>query len=246
MPSNTAKSVVAQLRESGHVTRGWLGVAIQGITPTIAKSLGMNPDEPTGALVATVTPNSPAAKAGLKPGDVILTANGQPVKTVHDLPRLVAAMPPGQKLDLQVRRGGKEMTLSASTAEMPQQEQQASANPGTPGEGSGGASTTSLGLQLSSIDQNLRREYRIPKEVEGAVVTKVENDSPAASLGIEPGDVIMSVDQKPVKNPEEAAAELKQAAAQGNILLLLNRHGTNQFVGMSVQNQPGTGSSRPD
>ncbi|MBV9151392.1 MAG: DegQ family serine endoprotease [Alphaproteobacteria bacterium] len=245
VPSNTAKSVVAQLRESGHVTRGWLGVAIQGITPTIAKSLGMNPDEPTGALVATVTPNSPAAKAGLKPGDVILTANGQPVKTVHDLPRLVAAMPPGQKLDLQVRRGGKEMTLSASTAEMPQQEQQASANPGTPSDEKG-ASTTSLGLQLSSIDQNLRREYRIPKEVEGAVVTKVENDSPAASLGIEPGDVIMSVDQKPVKNPEEAAAELKQAAAQGNILLLLNRHGTNQFVGMSVQNQPGTGSSRPD
>ncbi|MBV9016474.1 MAG: Do family serine endopeptidase, partial [Alphaproteobacteria bacterium] len=245
VPSNTAKSVVAQLRESGHVTRGWLGVAIQGIMPTIAKSLGMNPDEPTGALVATVTPNSPAAKAGLKPGDVILTANGQPVKTVHDLPRLVAAMPPGQKLDLQVRRGGKEMTLSASTAEMPQQEQQASANPGTPSDEKG-ASTTSLGLQLSSIDQNLRREYRIPKEVEGAVVTKVENDSPAASLGIEPGDVIMSVDQKPVKNPEEAAAELKQAAAQGNILLLLNRHGTNQFVGMSVQNQPGTGSSRPD
>ena len=247
VPSNTAKSVVAQLRESGHVTRGWLGVAIQGITPTIAKSLGMNPDEPTGALVATVTPNSPAAKAGLKPGDVILSANAQPVKTVHDLPRLVAALPPGQKLDLQVRRGGKEMALTASTGEMPQQEQQqASANTGTGGGENGGASTTSLGLQLSSIDQSLRREYRIPKDVEGAVVTKVANDSPAASLGIEPGDVIMSVDQKPVKNPEEAAAALKQASAQGNILLLLNRHGTNQFVGLTVQNQPSTGSSRPD
>src|SRR3954451_22000805 len=127
VPSNTANSVVAQLKDKGRVTRGWLGVAIQSITPAIAKSLGMNPDEPTGALVATVTANSPAAKAGLKPGDVILTANGQPVKSVHDLPRLVASMPPGQKLELSVRRGGKDMNLAATTAEMPQEQQTASA-----------------------------------------------------------------------------------------------------------------------
>jgi len=244
VPSNTAKSVVEQLKEKGHVTRGWLGVAVQGITPTIAKSLGMNPDEPTGALVATVTPNSPAAKAGLKPGDVIVSANGHPIKTVHDLPRLVASMPPGQKLDLQVRRGGKEMTLTATTGEMPQQEQQASASLGTSGDDKG-ASTTSLGLQLSALDPSLRREYRIPKDVEGVVVTKVASDSPAAALGIQPGDVIMSVDQQPVKTPQEAAEQLKQAAAHGDILLLLNRHGTSQFVGLSVQN-PGTGSSRPE
>src|SRR6266446_9181740 len=130
LPSNTAKSVVAQLREHGHVTRSWLGVAVQGISPTIAKSLGMNPDQPTGALVATVTPNSPATKAGIKQGDVILSANGHPIKSVHDLPRMVAAMPVGQKLDLAIRRGGKEMTLAATTGEMPQQEQQASASTG--------------------------------------------------------------------------------------------------------------------
>src|SRR5438270_6043784 len=154
VPSNTAKSVVAQLRESGHVTRGWLGVAIQSITPAIAKSLGMNPDEPTGALVATVTPNSPAAKAGLKPGDVILSANGKPVNAVHDLPRQVASMPPGQKLELSVRRGGKDMNLAATTAEMPQQAQQAAASPGSSGEEKS-PSATSLGLQLAAIDQNL-------------------------------------------------------------------------------------------
>src|SRR5436853_2019967 len=130
VPSNTGKSVIAQLKEHGKVTRGWLGVAIQGLTPAIAKSLGLNPDEPTGAIVASVTPNSPAAKAGLKPGDVILSASGHPVKSVHDLPRLVAAMPPGQKIDMNVRRSGKEMTLSATTGEMPQQEQQASASTG--------------------------------------------------------------------------------------------------------------------
>jgi serine protease Do len=244
VPSNTGKSVIAQLKEKGHVTRGWLGVAIQGITPAMAKSLGLNPDDPTGAIVASVTSNSPAAKAGLKPGDVILSANGKPIKTVHDLPRLVAAMPPGQKIDLAIRRSGKEMTLAATTAEMPQQEQQASASLGSSSDEKA-ASTGSLGLQLAAIDQGMRRQYRIPKEVEGVVVTNVGSDSPAAALGIEPGDVIMSVDQQPVKTPQEAAEQLKQAAANGNILLLLNRHGTSQFVGLSVQS-PGSGSSKPN
>ena len=245
VPSNTGKSVIAQLKEHGKVTRGWLGVAIQGITPEIAKSLGLNPDEPTGAIVAAVTPNSPAAKAGLKPGDVILSANGKPVKTVHDLPRLVAALPPGQKLDMNVRRGGKEMNLAAMTGEMPQQEQQVAASTGSSSDEKA-ASATSLGLQLAAIDQGMRRQFRIPKEVEGVVVTKVANDSPAGALGIEPGDVIVSVDQQPVKTPQEAAEQLKQAAANGNILLLLNRHGTSQFVGLSVQSQQGSGSSRPN
>jgi serine protease Do len=243
VPSNTGKSVIAQLKEHGKVTRGWLGVAIQGISPAIAKSLGMNPDEPTGAIVASVTPNSPAAKAGLKPGDVILSANGHPVKSVHDLPRLVAAMPPGQKIEMTLRRGGKEMNVAATTGEMPQQEQQAAVTGSSTDEKAAGA--TGLGLQLAAIDQGMRRQYRIPKEVEGVVVTKVASDSPAATLGVEPGDVIVSVDQQPVKTPQEAAEQLKQAAAHGNILLLLNRHGTSQFVGLSVQS-PGSGSSRPD
>ncbi len=243
VPSNTGKSVIAQLKEHGKVTRGWLGVAIQGISPAIAKSLGMNPDEPTGAIVASVTPNSPAAKAGLKPGDVILSANGHPVKSVHDLPRLVAAMPPGQKIEMTLRRGGKEMNVAATTGEMPQQEQQAAVTGSSSDEKAAGA--TGLGLQLAAIDQGMRRQYRIPKEVEGVVVTKVASDSPAATLGVEPGDVIVSVDQQPVKTPQEAAEQLKQAAAHGNILLLLNRHGTSQFVGLSVQS-PGSGSSRPD
>jgi serine protease Do len=243
LPSNTAKSVVVQLKEHGHVTRSWLGVAVQGISPSIAKSLGMNSDQPTGALVATVTSNSPAAKAGIKQGDVILSANGHPIKSVHDLPRIVAAMPIGQKLDLTIRRGGKEITLSAITAEMPEKEQQASVGVGSSGEEGKAASATSLGLQLSAIDAGLRRQHHIPRDVEGVVVTKVATDSPAASLGIEPGDVIMSIDQQTVKTPQEASEQLKQAAAKGDVLLLLNRRGTTQFVGLSVS--PGTGSSRP-
>src|SRR3954469_8246073 len=241
LPSNTANSVIQQIREKGHVTRGWLGVAIQGITPNIAKSLGMDPDRPTGALVASVSANSPAAKAGLKQGDIITAAGGQEIKSVHDLPRLVAKAPIGDKFDLQVRRNGKEMTLSATIAELQEsQQQQASATPNSRPE-----KTASLGLQLSSLDPALRRQYKIPKEVEGAAVTDVAQDSPAAALGVQPGDVIESVDQQPVKNPQQAAQALQEAAGKGNILLLLNRQGKSQFVGLQVT--PHSGSSRsPD
>src|SRR5438045_5968356 len=137
------------------------------------------------------------------------------------------------------------MRLATKTGEMPQQEQQVAASTGSSNDEKAG-SATSLGLQLAAIDQGMRRQFRIPKEVEGVVVTKVANDSPAGALGIEPGDVIVSVDQQPVKTPQEAAEQLKQAAANGNILLLLNRHGTSQFVGLSVQSQQGSGSSRPN
>jgi serine protease Do len=235
IPSNTAKNVIAQLKDHGHVVRGWLGVAIQAITPSIAKSLGMTPDQPTGALVASVSPNSPAAKAGLKQGDVILSANGHAIKNVHELPRLVAAMPVGNKLDLAIRRAGKDMTLSATIAEMPEREPQPAAATGSTTE----EKTTSLGLELSPIDPGLRRQFRIPRDVEGVVVTRITSDSPAAALGVEPGDVIVSVDQQPVKTPQEAADLLKQAAASGNVLLLVNRHGTSEFLGISLAPRSG-------
>jgi serine protease Do len=243
VPSNTANSVIAQLKEKGRVVRGWLGVSIQGMTPSIAKSLGFNQEQPAGALVAAITPDSPAAKAGLKQGDVVLKAGGRPIKDVHDMPRIVAASPVGQKLDMTIRRGGKEMTLAATIAEMPENPQQlaaadAGAGVGAPEEAAG------LGLQLSALTPELRSQFRVPKDVEGVVVTKIANNSPVGAIGIERGDVIVTIDQQPAKTPQQAAAELKQAAAKGTILLLLNRHGASQFVGLSVT--PGVGGGRPD
>jgi serine protease Do len=241
VPSNTAKSVVEQLRENGHVTRGWLGVAIQGITPNIAKSLGINTDQPAGALVSSVTPNSPAAKAGIKQGDIIVAAAGRPIKTVHDLPRLVAATPPGEKLDLAIRRDGKESTLTATIANMPEQPPQVAAK--TP-EPAGEEEASGLGMQLAAMTPKLRSQFHIPKDAEGVVVTKLSPDGPAASIGMEPGDVIVSVDRQPATSPQQTAAALKQGAAKGNILLLMNRHGTTQFVGLSVTPGVGSGTQR--
>ncbi|MGE3782785.1 MAG: DegQ family serine endoprotease [Alphaproteobacteria bacterium] len=235
VPSNVAKNVVQQLREKGHVTRGWLGVAIQGITPAIAKSLGLNAERPNGALVASVTPNSPAAKAGVKQGDVITSAGGHAVKEVGDLPRIVAAAPPGHQFDLMILRGGKEMTLPVTLGELSESPKQAAA--AAPEEDRSGA----LGLRLAALTPELRRQYRIPKDVEGVVVTEVADQSPADSAGVQPGDVLVSVDQKPVETPPKAAEQLKEAAAKGNVLLLINRKGSSQFVGLSVNRGSGTG-----
>ena len=240
VPSNIAKHVVAQLREHGHVTWGWLGVAIQRITPSIAKSLRLDPNHPMGALVASVTPDNPAQKAGLQPGDVIIEAGGHDIETVHDLPRLVAAAPIGSKLDLKIRRGGKQQTLEATIGEMPEK----LASTGAGGAQPSHANPSALGMELVPLAPELRSELRVPKDVNGVVVGRIATDSPARALGVQPGDVIVSIDQKPATTPHEAAAELKEAAAHGDVLLLLNRHGVSEFVGLSVENNATSGSSR--
>ena len=236
LPSNTAKFVVAELKQNGHVTWGWLGVAIQSVTPSIAKSLGLDPERTSGALVASVSPDSPAAKAGLKSGDVITAAGGHKIQTVHDLPRLVAASPVGSKLGLTILRNGNEQTLDATIGEMPKK--LASAEPG------GEQPASALGMQFVPLTPQLRSQLRVPKEVNGVVVGQIASDSPANALGMQPGDVIEPIDQKPVTRPAEAAKELKVAAAHGDVLLLLNRHGVNEFVGLSIENNGTTGSSR--
>jgi serine protease Do len=236
VPSNVAKDVIQQLREKGHVTRGWLGVAIQGITPAIAKSLGLSPERPSGALVASVTANSPAAKAGIKQGDVITAAGGQPVKQVGDLPRIVAGTPPGQQLELTILRGGQEMKLATTLGELSDTPKPVAAV--APDEDRTGA----LGLQLAAMTPELRRQYRVPRDVDGVVVTKVADQSAAAAAGLQPGDVLVSIDQKPVETPLKAAEQLKEAAAKGNVLLLVNRKGSSQFVGLSVNRGSGGGN----
>jgi serine protease Do len=239
IPSNIAQHVVSQLEAHGKVSWGWLGVAIQNISSSIAKSLGLDPNHPEGALVASVVPDSPAARAGLKSGDVVTQAGGHKIVDVHDLPRLVAETPVGSKLALTVLRAGKSQTIVADIGEMPTKEASAEA-----GVGEAGSAAAALGMELAPLSPLLRSELKIGKDVTGVVVLRVADNSPVSALGIEAGDVIVSVDQNPVTSPQQAAAALKQAAKSANILLLINRHGASQFVGLSIENNGVAGGSR--
>jgi serine protease Do len=232
VPSNVAKSIVAQLEEHGKITRGWLGVQIQEVTPAIAASLGLKSDH--GALVAVVNPDGPAAKAGLKQGDVVLAFNGSAVDQLHDLPRLVATAAPSSDATVTVWRDGHKTELEAKLGELPDNNKVASAESSQDQEQASQASA--LGMRFAPLTDNLRQELHIAKGVAGVVITGVDTGTAADGVGLADGDVIMSINQQPVHTPGEAAAKLKEAAHSSNktALLLLNRHGVTQYVGMSL------------
>jgi serine protease Do len=231
VPSNLAKTVVAQLEEHGKVSRGWLGVQIQEVTPAIAASLGLHGEQ--GALVSVVTSNSPGAKAGLKQGDVILSFNGNEVNHLRDLPRLVAETAPDTHATMSVWRNGQTVQLQATVGELANNEQVASAT----GEGEEQpAQAEALGMHFSPLTNELRRELHVAKDVHGVVVTRVDSGSAADDVGLSEGDVLVAIDQQPVNTPQEAAKKLKEVAAspKKSALLLLNRHGVTQYVGVSL------------
>jgi serine protease Do len=231
VPSNVAKTVVTQLEEHGKVSRGWLGVQIQEVTPAIAASLGLPGEQ--GALVAVVTPESPGAKSGLKQGDVILSFNGNDVAHLRDLPRLVAASRPDGHAEMSVWRNGQTIQLQATVGELADNDRVASA---AGKEEEQAAQADALGMHFSPLTPELQRELRLAKMLHGVVVARVDSGSPAEEVGLNSGDILVAVNQQPVNTPQEAAAKLKEIAAspKKSALLLLNRHGVTQYVGVSL------------
>jgi len=197
IPINMAKTVLPQLEATGHVTRGWLGVSIQPITPELAKALQLPKDE--GALVAQVLPESPALKADLKAGDVIVAYDGHTISKAGELPRLVAGTPIGQSATVQVLRDGKPLTVTVQIAQMPGTEQVAEATH---------PARERLGLAVQVLTPALAKQLGVP-DTSGLVVAGVKDGSPAAAAGIQPGDVLIEVNRKPV----HTVAELRQALA---------------------------------
>jgi serine protease Do len=228
IPSNLAKSVVAQLKANGKVSRGWLGVQIQGVTPAIAKALGLPDDH--GALVDEVTKDSPADKAGIREGDVIEAYDGHAVDKMRDLPLTVAQTPVGNAVKVKIWRKDQALTLDLTIAQQPADLEMAS-------NGSGGEEQSSapFGLHLGALTAERREQLKVPDKVEGVVVRSIAGSSPLADIDLVPGDVIETINQHPVKSPDEAAQRLREAdaAPQKRLLMLVNRHGQNEYLAWS-------------
>ncbi len=225
--ANLAKEVIADLMDDGKVERGWLGVRIQPVDEDIAAALGL--DEPRGALVSSVDEGSPAAAAGLRPGDVILEFDGEKIEKLRDLTRAVAEAGPGRTATLRVLRQGRETTLTAELGRMPDAEVAAT------GPGPKEKAQPRLGLVLAPLDPETRQELGV-EEARGALVTRVQPDGPAAAKGLEPGDVITAVGERPVETPADVAAAVKEAYAAGKkaVLLKVVRRGETRFVAVPL------------
>jgi serine protease Do len=232
IPSNEAKTIISQLEAHGKISRGWLGVQIQPVTPAIAASLGLK--DAHGALVAVVTANGPAAQAGLKQGDVILAFNGTKVDELRDLPRLVAGAAPDSTASLSVWRDGRTVAVETTVGEMPNNPKIAEAETGNQAEPS--AEASAVGMHFEPLTDRLRRELRVAKDVHGVVVTRVDNGSAAEDGGVNGGDIVVAINQQPVETPQQAAHKLNEAAhsAKKSALLLLNRHGVTEYVGVDL------------
>jgi serine protease Do len=214
IPIDMAKSIVAQLRETGKVTRGWLGVAIQSVTPELAKSFGL--DEPRGALVAEVTKEGPAEKSGLERGDIITVFNGTRIKDSHELPTLVAQSPVGSNAEVTVLRGGKEKKFIVKLGELKDQQAQAERT-----EESG----DNWGMTVSNITPDTARRFQLESTQKGVVVTAVDPGSPAELAGIQVGDVIEEVNRQAINSIDDFNKAVT-AGKEKETLLLLARRGT--------------------
>jgi serine protease Do len=214
IPINLAKWVADQLMAKGRVVRGWLGVVIQEITPEIAETIGVK----EGILVAQIAPGSPAERAGLKVGDIIIAVDGEKVREVRDLQFKIMKTPPGTEVTLTIIRGGKEQTIRAKVGEMPEE-----VSFGQPQE-----QVRDLGLYLRDLSPEEVRRLG----VRGVFVEGVAPGSLAQRSGLRRGDIILSVNNEPVENLSQFNEKIERAKSEQRtrVLLLIRRGGSNLYV----------------
>jgi serine protease Do len=216
IPSDLAKTVADQLIAHGAVHHGYLGIGLNDVTPDNAESFNLK--EATGALVAEVTPDSPAARAGIQHGDVIDELNGRKVVDSSALQVAVSEEQPGQTISLGILRNGKPMTLSVKLGEY-QKPGTLAADNGS--QGSGEANTGKLGLAVDDLNQDVRQQLNVPAEVKGAAIANVRPGSPADDAGLQPGDVVLEVNRQAVTSAEQFVNAVHASPAGKNVLLLV-------------------------
>jgi serine protease Do len=229
IPADTAKMVVAQLKDKGYVTRGWLGVQIQPVTAGVAESLGMKKAE--GALVDEPQPNTPAAKAGIKSGDIIIALNGETVKDARELARTIGMMAPNTSIKLDILRNGEVSTVTATLGQMPK-EKQAEAQAEKPKPTSG---VPYLGLMLAPANEVAGSGGK------GVVITGVDPNGAAAEQGLQTGNVILDVGGKAVVNAGDVRSALNDAKNHGkrDVLMKVKAGDATKFVAVPIGQQLG-------
>jgi serine protease Do len=241
IPSNLAKPILAELKDKGSIQRGYLGVEIQQVTPEIAKAIGL--DEPKGALVASIQPDSPAAKAKLEPGDVIVSYNSQPVHEMRDLPRLVAETDPNAKVELGILRNKHEMTVATTIGKLKEDDKVASNDQQNqedngPADANSGVQVSALGATLAPVTPATRQMFNLDDSENGVVVADLDSDGPLADQGIRPGDVIKRVSDSAVASPGDVKrlAEKAKENKENVLLMLVDRQGRSLFIAVKLDN----------
>jgi len=221
IPVNMAKDLLPQLKK-GKVVRGWLGVMIQNITSALKDKLRLKDEK--GALVADVTADGPAEKAGLKRGDVIVSFDGKKIKETHDLPYIVGSTPVGKKVEVEVIRKGVKKSFTVKLGELKGEKETQVLSEARP----------NLGLTIKEITPELAKNLRL-SETSGLVVFQVKDNSPAAEAGIRPGDIILEVDQGPVMDIEQFSRKIETYKSGDTILFLIKRRGATLYLTVKVE-----------
>jgi serine protease Do len=231
IPINVVKQILPQLKQTGHVARGFLGVSPQAITSDMADSLGLKSTK--GALIADVVKDSPAEKGGLKPGDVVVALNGKPVSDNSQLTRDVGVIPPGTTVKLDVVREGKQRTIEVKLAERPDEKEQGGRTPSKGGQEKEQGDL--LGLSVQDVTPQLARQSQVDPATKGAVVVDVAPDSPAADAGLEPGDVVLEVNRRAVASAAEYKSAVKGVKKGDTALVRVRRGQATQYVPVRVK-----------
>lgn len=217
IPSDMAKTVMDSIIKHGKVVRGWLGVSIQDLTPDIAKSLGIK--QQTGALIADVVKDSPAEKAGLKRGDVVVSLNGKPVEDSTSLRNMVSAAVPGKTVELKIIREGKEQSVTATLAEFKERKAVKKVE----------YDNVLKGLTVQELTASLRDQIGVPENMNGVVITNIGTDSPAQGI-LQAGDVVLEVNRHDIKNLSDYDQFVSKIGEKDPVLLLIYREGGTIYI----------------
>jgi serine protease Do len=233
IPSAFARPIVDQLKATGKVERGWIGAHIQPVSEEIAEAVGL--DKGRGAMIGSIDPASPAAQAKLQPGDVILAFDGKPIDRSRQLPRLVADTMPDTLVKLSVWRDGKDQEVEIKVAAL--NPNRPAPPPAEPEKPKPPPSVDALGLKLTKLTAELRKQFSLPETAKGVVITEVPKNSPGAAQGLRPGDLVVAVGHDPVMSLEEVQQKVVAAKKSGhkNALVRVEREGSIRFIALPFE-----------